>query len=478
MYSHIVLYGELRRISLLKLETCRRVSLPTDVTYRSVKNLRAWTLTVAMTAIFLVFGVPRVRAHEIGVSGFEAPVPPEFVVPGAAATVALTALVLGFWRRSVPSFERRLFALPEPRTVKRIGGAAFFLVVTLAVYDGIFGPGAPAENLATLFVWPVWLKGMAIVSVFLGSPWGALSPWRNVNRLFSWSEGREIGFRRYPSSIGAMPALVGFVVAVGFLENLSNVPSSPIATSLLVLTYGGAMVAAGLVFSSDCFGRVDFFGMMYGLLSRTSPISFRDDGVYFKMPWNDTSKPFSMSTEAVFGVALVYTVMFDGFSNTAFYEGLTSAANGLVGDQTPYLIYLAGLTVFLSAFLATSICSRLLSGIDKTPGQVFRVYAPSLLPIAAGYEVAHSFPYVFYNLTGILHLLGMEAVSLTDILSHQSVWIVQVSLIIAGHLFAVAASHAASVERFDRYRAAHLPVALVMVGFTVVSLWIISRPVV
>ena len=181
---------------------------------------------------------------------------------------------------------------------------------------------------------------------------------------------------------------------------------------------------------------------------------------------------FRYSSEGLFAVALVYTVVFDGFTNTSIYRELYVS----LGQTLPLprvSIYFLGFAVFSSAAVATARVSRL-SGGEPT----FRVFTPSLVPIAAGYEVAHNFPYIFRNLTQLLHLLGTNPVALTDVLPSSSIWIIQVALIVAGHLVAVAASHNASVENFERHRVVHLPVAVVMVLFTAVSLYIISRPVI
>jgi hypothetical protein len=55
----------------------------------------------------------------------------------------------------------------------------------------------------------------------------------------------------------------------------------------------------------------------------------------------------------------------------------------------------------------------------------------------------------------------------------------QVALVVAGHLVAVVAAHRVATRRYGDGRAArrgHAPFVLVMVGYTVLSLWIVSRP--
>ena len=60
-------------------------------------------------------------------------------------------------------------------------------------------------------------------------------------------------------------------------------------------------------------------------------------------------------------------------------------------------------------------------------------------------------------------------------------WGVQVLLVIAGHVVAVVAAHEVAIRRYGSLagaRRGHAPLVAVMVGYTVLSLWIISRPVV
>jgi len=110
-------------------------------------------------------------------------------------------------------------------------------------------------------------------------------------------------------------------------------------------------------------------------------------------------------------------------------------------------------------------------------------FAPTVLPIAAAYEVAHNYPYVLRNLADVLALTVGDpgSVTLLGWLSLPVFWASQVILVVVGHLVAVVAAHYVAVSRYDSPAAArrgHLPLVVVMVGYTVLSLWIISQPVV
>lgn len=74
-----------------------------------------------------------------------------------------------------------------------------------------------------------------------------------------------------------------------------------------------------------------------------------------------------------------------------------------------------------------------------------------------------------------------DPIAVLDWLSLPAFWGSQVLLVVVGHIVAVVAAHAVAVERSPTLAAArrtHLPLVVLMVGYTVLSLWIISRPVV
>jgi hypothetical protein len=102
--------------------------------------------------------------------------------------------------------------------------------------------------------------------------------------------------------------------------------------------------------------------------------------------------------------------------------------------------------------------------------------------LARAHEVAHNYPFVAGNLARVLALAGeslgvhLELAPLAW-LSLPLFWASQVALIVAGHLVAVVAAHLVAADR-RAPRAAVVPLTLLMVGYTAVSLWIVSRAVV
>jgi hypothetical protein len=427
-------------------------------------------------------------AHEIAGSRFDAPLPLPLLFGGAGVVVAATAGWVA--RADVDPGDRSLVertfpAAPRWRHVLRATGLAGFVAI---LWYGVAGTQAAADNPATLFAWAGALKGVAITAVLVGSPWTALSPWRTVYEGFVLLESRDLGPLTYPSWLGVWPATGGFVIVVGLTENISEIPQSPRLTAGLLAVYAATMLLGGVVFGREFFERADALEVLYTLLGRVSPLGWRETGVAVRSPAAACARVYDHSGGDVFVVAAVYTVSFDGFASTPEYQTLALAARDVVGGPAALLLYVLGLLGFVVAYRAVTGLVDLIgdaeTGATEQPsaGRVRAAagaFAPTVVPIAAAYEVAHNYPFVARNCSQLLSVLAGVETELLGWLSVPAFWYSQVVLVVAGHVLAVAAAHRVAVRRYgDRALRAHLPLVVLMVGYTMLSLWIVSRPIV
>jgi hypothetical protein len=121
-------------------------------------------------------------------------------------------------------------------------------------------------------------------------------------------------------------------------------------------------------------------------------------------------------------------------------------------------------------------------GESRIPlGRVAGAYAPTLLPIAAGYLVAH---YLTLIVQGIawLPLLLVDPVALApllDFIPTAFIWYLSVGAIVGGHIAAVVLAHRLALrDQAQRPILAGLPLVVLMIGYTALSLWIIAQPIV
>ena len=365
-----------------------------------------------------------------------------------------------------------------------------------AVVARLVGTQVGAKSLATMFVWPVWFRGVGLYAIVFCSPWRTLAPWRTLYDALCRLEGSELALLgRYPSWLGRWPALVGFAVLVGVLENLTIVPGSPRATAAVVAGYGALMLAGAVVFGRDWLDRADALSVLYDLLGRVAPIRPRRTAaggyrISLRAPWRGCARPIADFSLVTFAVAAVYTVSFDGFTSTPEFQRLLFDARAAlgVGGGVSVLLYLLGLVGFVAVFVAISWVMGYIVGAEGRGDSRWRAFTltftPTVLPIAA-YELAHNYAYVLRNLalfvaqletaaTGAVTGMGTaaEPVALLGRLPVGAFWGSQVLLIVAGHVIAVVAAHHVALavgETASDARRIHAPLVALMIGYTVLS---------
>jgi hypothetical protein len=430
-------------------------------------------------------------AHGAVGSGVEAPIPLGLLYAGAGGTVALTAGWLAVGDRAaaedrdtaVEGTDGRSFHIPFwlAQILRSVGRSLGLIALASVLVAGVFGPQIRSANVATVLFWPVWLKGLGVVAVVLGSPWRVVSPWGTLYDVLARLEGAPpqlLG--SYPERLGEWPAVVGFALLVGVAENLTTLPRSPRLTAALVAGYALVMLLGALAFGPTWLRRADALAVLYRLLGVVAPVAVaRETGGYrvsLRAPWRSCTRSVADVSTVAFVVLALYTVSFDGLAETAAFQTPLAATRGLVGPVAGALaLYIAGFGLFLGGYwLAVALA-------DRAGGESGRTaFAASLLPIAAAYEVAHTYPFVLRNAGRLVELTTAGAVAIDPVagLSVSAFWVSQVVLVVVGHLVAVVAAHSAAVRRYgvSRGRRVHAPLAVVMVGYTVCSLWILSQP--
>jgi hypothetical protein len=201
--------------------------------------------------------------------------------------------------------------------------------------------------------------------------------------------------------------------------------------------------------------------------------------------WGDTA----------FIILALAGVTFDGLQETGLgaqllsflFNPLSIVFGPLAASYLAPSILLAGLfAVFVGAFaLAVFLTQRIGSdaGDDapRTLGHVAGTYAPTLLPIAAGYLIAHYLTLVIQGLIW-LPLLIIDPLALAPVLDWiptAFIWYLSVAAIVGGHIAAVVLAHRLALrDHAARPILAGLPLVLLMIGYTVLSLWIIAQPIV
>jgi hypothetical protein len=162
---------------------------------------------------------------------------------------------------------------------------------------------------------------------------------------------------------------------------------------------------------------------------------------------------------------------------TPLVDALGVAAGVLVAETLTFALVIAA---FMAAFgLIVAVARRLAArGVVVSPA----AYAATLLPIAAGYLVAHYLTLVIRGVVWLPSLIRDPLMSLAPDLGWipaGAIWYLSVAAIVGGHIAGILLAHRLAVrDAPGQATVAGLPMVALMIGYTVLSLWIIAQPIV
>ena len=126
----------------------------------------------------------------------------------------------------------------------------------------------------------------------------------------------------------------------------------------------------------------------------------------------------------------------------------------------------------------------------RRAAQLARAFAHTLIPIAAGYLVAHYFSLLAYNGQDLWRLASDPLGNGSDLLRRRraahrlrrsspptGIWYVQVGALVIGHVAALVLAHDRALELYGGARDAtrsQVVMLIVMVAFTCLGLWLLS----
>jgi len=375
------------------------------------------------------------------------------------------------WGRPLPGPGRLL------RTLVRLAGVGV-LALTLAV--GFLDRASGVRNLAILVVWVAWWGGYVASTYLLGNSWPTLNPFRTL------AEALPSLDRPYPDRIGSWPSVAGLLLLV-WIEVATPLADDPRLLASVLSAYTIVTVAGAVVVGADVwFERADPLARTFRYYGHLAPVGVEDGRLRLRLPGGALPDTVLDGRDDVaFVVTLLFVTTYDGFVATApWASGARAVVDAGVPPVAVYLgAYLLGAGLF---YLAYRVSARLGRGRAETylsAGYLARRFAPSLLPIAAGYHLAH-------NLASVLVLSPtLVAVAASPLapppsppqLAGLPAWFggLELACVLLGHLLAVWVAHATAYDLFpSRLQAvrSQYGVTAVMVGYTMLSLWIVAEP--
>jgi hypothetical protein len=473
------------------------------------------------------FAATPAQAHGFG-QRYDLPIPLSFYVFGAGATVALSFVMAAMFLHTarLPDAYPRLPILRSaaPRrwvgllvAVSRTLAAAYFALMIVA---GLFGAQTPLRNIIVVSVWIVGWVAISLCSALVGNVWRILNSWDTLFAAAEWIHARlrpdrSLAFSwPYPSSLETWPALLLFG-AFAWMELIWSGRDVPARLAGAMLLYSGITWIGMFVFGRTTWCRhAEVFTIVFGIFARFAPLAADENsgnGVILRLPASGLLEDRRTSwAMMLLVIALLATVTFDGMLETPLWAYVDVAIINAPDDSLLWTFFgfseaaalrvarTAGLVLFVLLFIAAylSTCRIMATATSRMGGGMValaRRFIFSLLPISIAYHIAHYFSYLFNGGQLIIPLLSDPFGFGWDLFGTASYqpnigfvgpilqWYVAVAAIVAGHIIAVCVAHLTALAIFGDRRVAlrsQLPILVLMVGYTMLSLWVLSQPIV
>ena len=479
---------------------------------------------------FIFFSYSTVEAHGFG-QRYDLPVPLPMFLYGAAFTVAVSFVLITVFLR--PRTVSSHFPSYNTRNLPGIGSLihSFSLIMVfkilsvsflfLTVLTGIFGTDKPAENFSVIFVWIIWWVGFAFFSILIGNFWNTLNPWGVCYDLVSYILNK-IGFKstsvavfKYQAKWELWPAVILFILFAWF-ENIYPFNADPRHLGIAIILYSIFTWVGMYLFSKDIWlNQCDPFSLMFKTFGLFAPFfvnintkkSLKSIFVRsFAVGLIDS--PVRSVSYTVFVITLLGTVTFDGFKETPLWFEIDSGLYMYFSWMYPLVSWLGGgwsvlseslgiiaipLILLILLLLCSAVVSKLVDSTWENRWVYANLFTLSLVPIAIAYHISHYLHYLVSTGQYIIPLFsdpfgfGWDIFGtatfkpILTLINVKFVWYLAVISIVTGHIVGVYISHVVGMRKLQDVKLtlkSQYPMIVVMILYTVISLWIMAQPIV
>lgn len=407
---------------------------------------------------------------------------------GAAIVLAVSFFALAaLWTEPKLETARSRVLFGIPRLIEPLLGAIGLAIFIALVYFGFAGNQNDETNVVPTFVYVFFWTMIPMLSAVFGDIFRPLNPWRAVGLLahrlrVSRGGGEQNAAPRfaYPEALGVWPA-AALLFGFGWLELVSGDDGRrPAVLATLALVYFGLQLVGMSLFGAQRWlERGDGFGVYFGFFSRISPLHVDGGKLCWRMPLSGlTDLPLFAGTVA-FVATMIGITVYDGIERGGLWQSIA-------GDDPSTLVAslgLLGCVVVVALFYELGVRGMGGGGIDKSPRELALMFAPSLVPIALGYLIAHYFSFMIFVGQALPHVIANPmgdsgAASIDYFVSGKVIWWVQVAALLIGHVAGLIVAHDKATAVWGKARAAaqsQMWMLVVMVGFTSLGLWLLSQ---
>lgn len=419
-----------------------------------------------------------------GVGSVEAlPLPLPAVVAGAAAALLVSFLALGvLWREPrlhpdagvvLPGAVARVLDSRWLRSTAVTLTLALTAWTLLALVAGKDSPNNPVPYVVYVWLW----VGLAALSMLFGPVWSVVNPVRWLHLGINRAARLDPDEPMVDLAPGLWPAAVG-LFAFAWLELIAPERTSLPVLRLAILAFVVIDLLGAFALGRSWFSHGDVFEVWSRLLGSLSPLGRRPDRVWvLRTPLHGVNAlPVERGLTATVAIMLGSTA-YDALSGQARWYGFVQSS--AVPATVLETLGLLGMCLLVMAALALAAAAS--ARLASLPFRgLTSQFAPSLVPIAAGYVVAHYWALFVYagqlTFVRLSDPLGIGADWLgtgrlqpgTALIEPTLTATIQVVAIVTGHVMGVVLAHERAVTLFDRRVAVlgQLPLLLLMVGYT------------
>jgi len=445
---------------------------------------RVLAVRAIITAAIVGFVLPATALGHGLNSTYTSRLPLSVYLLGAGLTVALSFgfVLIRDLRAEIP---RPITTGTLPPAWLRVGLQTLGLVAWLWIVAQAIVGGSSDASVADLFLWIYGWVGVALVSAFIGPIWHWLDPFSTLHDIAAFVL-RRLGVAtwtpaEYPSGLGRWPAVIGFAAFVWLEIVMSG--GGPSTLVVVLLGYTVLTLAMMAQFGRDTWrANGETFTVWFRLLGRLAPYALVDETgrIRGRSFASGPLEPGWTTADVVLIALGVGSILFDGLSQTPVWFDLF----GFPGTAVETILLVA----FIGLIVAAALSVSRFVGLAST--------GAGLLPIAVGYLLAHYLTYLLIEGQRILIAISdpfQQGADLFGTAFHEPsgaflppglVWTVQLAAVVGGHMLGAWGGHVAAAAEArhtgDRrsVRMRQVPLAVVMVALTTLTLWSLGQAVV
>ncbi len=474
-------------------------------------------LKIQSTSLAGLFFTEQASAHTSQQS-FVLLLPTNVYITAGVIAVALTVIILALLPAQMTNrlFDTKPLAqIPTARHFACVTSLLALAVLVCLLFIGLTASHDPLKNLLPLSIWTIWWIGLVCLQGMIGNLWHWINPWSGLYQLTGRLTAVQRSTLAIPDWMSSWPAVAIYIVFSCFAL-ADPAPEDPVRLSVIVGFYWLFTFTGMLLFgASQWLDRCECFTIMMRHMARHAVVGSTAKTINAGLPgWQHLQQPLHSVSAAVFILTLLAAGSFDGLNETFWWlakigvNPLEFPGRSAVVVQTVsgllfsviLLIAIYSLCIWLGITIANTAGGGTAPDSQNTAERVtfknsFTRLAVAILPIALAYHFAHFLTVFLVNIQYTLaaatdplqngrDILGLGRFYVTTGFFNtrhtvRTIWLTQAVAVVAGHVLSVIIAHTIAARIWKNTRRAllsQLPLAVFMIFYTFLGLWLLAAP--